>query len=151
MATVVLLKGNSVQQTKHLMFNSQLQKWMGVQGHDLKEVSIYDYNHEILHAEMIILAIPVEQEAYQAFKEFLQSLPEGSLAGKKVCSFVLGGTLAHVSIMELYLQPLLTRLGVSDMIKPISTQSNTKPNRKISAINMDKLYEFFSLNIPQTI
>ncbi|TSB47023.1 hypothetical protein [Alkalicoccobacillus porphyridii] len=151
MTSVVLLKGDKISHTKHPMFVTQLEDWFQEQGHQLTEVFIDHYNNEIHDADIIILAIPVEQIEYQAFKQFLQSLPKDSFTGKKVFSFVLGGTVAHVSIMELYLQPLLTRLGVNETIKPISIQSNRKSKRKNQVVNIEKMYEFFKMHIPQVV
>ncbi|MCM2674440.1 hypothetical protein [Alkalicoccobacillus plakortidis] len=153
MAHITLLAGDQFLNKKDKLFLTQLESWVVEQGHKLSEVRISSFSQDLFKADMIILAIPVEQHSYQAFKDFMQSLPANSLQDKNVYPFILGGTPAHLSIMELYLNPLLNRLGVTEPLKPVPQHIQTckhKPKPK-NTFSIERFYQFLQLNIPQSV
>ncbi|MDQ0206039.1 NADPH-dependent FMN reductase family protein [Alkalicoccobacillus murimartini] len=151
MAHIALLMSETTTSKKDKLLLTQLEDWIVAQGHQLAEVSTYSDGQDLNKADIVILAIPVEQQSYQAVKQFMSDLPANSLSAKKVCPFILGGTPAHLSIMELYLEPLLTRLGVSEQIKPVTLQTCKHKKKPKHTFTIDRFYQFLQTNIPQSV
>lgn len=129
MAHLTMLTENPLITKQDKVFKAQLESWVLQQGHELSEVSISTFTKEHLTSDLFIFAIPVEQRAYQAFKHFLQTLPEDTFKDKQVFPFILGGTMAHISIMELYLQPLIQKLGITESLTIVPSLTKVQKRR----------------------
>ncbi|MEK4564980.1 hypothetical protein MKX54_09950 [Alkalihalobacillus sp. FSL R5-0424] len=134
MAHLTMLTENPLINKQDKEFKAQLETWVLQQGHELSEVSISTFTQEQLKTDVFILAIPVEQNAYQAFKRFLQTLPEQTFKDGQVFPFILGGTMAHVSVMELYLQPLLNRLGITESLTVVPKSTKSQKQRYVKQL-----------------
>ncbi|MFK3936395.1 hypothetical protein ACI2JA_02630 [Alkalihalobacillus sp. NPDC078783] len=143
MAHLTMLTENPLINKQDKMFKAQLETWVLQQGHELSEVSISTFTPDHLKTDIFILAIPVEQDSYQAFKRFLQSLPENTFKDKQVFPFILGGTLAHVSVMELYLQPLLNRLGITESLTIVPKSTKSQKQRFVKQLFSETRFNQF--------
>ncbi|MFC0558873.1 hypothetical protein [Halalkalibacter alkalisediminis] len=61
--------------------------------------------------EVIILVIPPLKISYTKIKYLLEQFPSNFFEQKTVVQMVVGGTQAHLSVMECCLTPIVARLG----------------------------------------
>ncbi|AZH29266.1 NADPH-dependent FMN reductase [Paenibacillus sp. M-152] len=66
----------------------------------------------IAAADAVIVASPVYKAAYSGLlKIFLDLVPQEALRGKPVLPLFIGGTLAHLLVIDYALKPVLSALG----------------------------------------
>lgn len=97
------------------IFASYGQEWSYI---DVASSSLYDHHNDDLSfmksigtKDIIILVIPASKDPYKRMKMFLESLPQDIFRGKTVIQLIIGGTKAHVSIIECCLTQVFKKLG----------------------------------------
>ena len=65
----------------------------------------------------VIVLSPVFQASYSGIiKTFLDLLPQKSLRNKNILPLMLGGTYAHLLVMDYALKPVLANLGATNIL-----------------------------------
>ncbi|MCL6445852.1 MAG: NADPH-dependent FMN reductase [Alicyclobacillus sp.] len=73
-------------------------------------------------AELVVVATPVYKASYTGLlKAFLDLLPQHSLSGKVVLPVAMGGTLAHLLMIDYALRPVLVALGAEQVLHGVYT------------------------------
>jgi FMN reductase len=71
----------------------------------------------IQEAQGIVIATPVYKAAYSGvLKTFLDLLPQAALAEKVVLPIAMGGSLAHLLVLDYALKPVLSALGAGHVL-----------------------------------
>ncbi|MEW9031926.1 MAG: NADPH-dependent FMN reductase [Planifilum fimeticola] len=74
-------------------------------------------------AEGVIIATPVYKASYAGLlKAYLDLLPQDVLAGKVVWPIAVGGTLAHLLVIDYALKPVLYALGAQNVLSGVYIQ-----------------------------
>ncbi|WP_338447982.1 NADPH-dependent FMN reductase [Niallia oryzisoli] len=71
-------------------------------------------NQQIADADAVIIATPIYKASYTGIlKAFLDLIPEKGLENKVLLPIIMGGTKAHLLMMEYALKPVLSVLGAN--------------------------------------
>src|SRR5690606_10967742 len=71
-------------------------------------------------AEGVIIATPVYKASYAGLlKAYLDLLPQDVLSGKVVWPIAVGGTLAHLLVIDYALKPVLYALGAQHVLSGV--------------------------------
>ncbi|GGJ09723.1 hypothetical protein GCM10010885_18520 [Alicyclobacillus cellulosilyticus] len=71
-------------------------------------------------ADVVVIASPVYKASYTGLlKAYLDLLPQQSLAGKVVLPIAMGGTLAHLLVIDYALRPVLAALGAEHVLQGV--------------------------------
>lgn len=115
-----------LQFAKHFLEEKQVELEV-IQVHQLPSAALItaDFmNEEIVEARQkvegskgVIVLSPVFQASYSGIiKTFLDLLPQKSLREKTVLPFMLGGSYAHLLVMDYALKPVLGNLGATHIL-----------------------------------
>lgn len=75
---------------------------------------------QIEQADAVIVATPVYKAAYSGLlKIFLDLIPQKGLQHKRILPIVIGGTLAHLLMIDYALKPVLSALGAEDQLQGV--------------------------------
>ncbi|MFO7291055.1 MAG: NADPH-dependent FMN reductase [Bacillota bacterium] len=76
-------------------------------------------------AEGVIIATPVYKASYAGLlKAYLDLLPQDVLSGKVVWPIAVGGTLAHLLVIDYALKPVLYALGAQHVLSGVYLQES---------------------------
>lgn len=111
---------------------------LSARGHSVSAINVRDLDaHDLLHARFegesiraalalvnaahgVIVATPVYKAAYTGvLKAFLDLMPQSALAGKVVLPIALGGTPAHMLVIDYALRPVLNALGAYHVLNGV--------------------------------
>ncbi len=74
----------------------------------------------VAEADALVLVTPVYKAAYSGvLKTFLDLLPQAGLQGKVVVPLAIGGTLAHLLVIDYALRPVLSTLGAPHVVSGV--------------------------------
>ena len=74
----------------------------------------------VIDSDQVVVVTPIYHGAVAGVvKLFLDSLPQGGLAGKRVLPLGSAGTYRHCLALSYTLVPVLQELGVYDVLKPL--------------------------------
>lgn len=81
---------------------------------NFSSAAIQGARKKVEEADVLFIATPVYKGAYSGIlKTFLDLLPERALAGKVCVPIAMGGTVAHLLMLEYTLKPVLSILGAT--------------------------------------
>ena len=84
---------------------------------DFMNQEIIDARQKVDQSDGIIVLSPVFQASYSGIiKTFLDLLPQKSLRNKTVLPLMLGGSYAHLLVMDYALKPVLANLGATNIL-----------------------------------
>ncbi|SLK39019.1 NADPH-dependent FMN reductase [Mycobacteroides abscessus subsp. abscessus] len=84
---------------------------------DFMNQEIIEARQKVEQSDSVIVLSPVFQASYSGIiKTFLDLLPQKSLRNKTVLPLMLGGTYAHLLVMDYALKPVLANLGATNML-----------------------------------
>ncbi|MFC0472672.1 hypothetical protein ACFFHM_19850 [Halalkalibacter kiskunsagensis] len=117
---------------------SYIKKWIKSSKHRVSSINLYERSFPpeeliryIRESDMIILQFQVEKAAYQNLKRILTNLPENLFVNKSIFTFLIGGTHAHLAVIDCFLTPILKRLGCDEKgIYLVDLSSNMKSEKK---------------------
>ncbi|WP_071394433.1 NADPH-dependent FMN reductase [Bacillus tuaregi] len=73
-------------------------------------------NQQISKADAVVIATPIYKASYTGIlKAFLDLIPEKGLENKLLLPIIMGGTKAHLLMMEYALKPVLSVLGANQI------------------------------------
>jgi FMN reductase len=74
-------------------------------------------NDLVMQANGVLITTPVYKAAYTGIlKTYLDLLPQDGLAGKVILPIAIGGTIAHLLMLDYALKPLLSTLGARHIL-----------------------------------
>lgn len=84
---------------------------------DFMNEEIAEARQKVEDSKGVIILSPVFQASYSGIiKTFLDLLPQKSLRDKTVLPFMLGGSYAHLLVMDYALKPVLANLGATNIL-----------------------------------
>lgn len=87
---------------------------------DFAHPDITRATHQVLSAEVLVVATPVYKAAYSGLlKTFLDVLPQTALKGKTVLPLATGGSPHHMLALDYALRPVLQSLGAKHILPGI--------------------------------
>ncbi|GMA61280.1 NADPH-dependent FMN reductase [Alicyclobacillus fastidiosus] len=90
----------------------------------------------IEEADVVIVATPVYKASYTGLlKSYIDLLPQSVLSGKAVVPIALGGSLAHLLVIEYALKPVLSAVGAQTILNGVyglDTQVSTNSDGSVS-------------------
>ncbi len=82
--------------------------------------AIASANAAVEGADAVIVVTPVYKAAYTGIlKAYLDLLPQKALVGKTILPVALGGTMAHMLILDYALKPVLAALGATNQLQGV--------------------------------
>lgn len=82
--------------------------------------AIIEANRLVAQADAVIVATPVYKASYTGvLKTFLDLIPQKGLENKPVLPLAIGGTLAHLLVLDYALKPVLSALGASHILNGV--------------------------------
>lgn len=77
----------------------------------------------VAQADAVVVATPVYKASFSGLlKALLDLLPQRALADKVVLPLAVGGSLAHVLMLDYSLRPVLLALGAEDILRGLFVQ-----------------------------
>lgn len=87
---------------------------------NFKSLSITQSNAKVQAADVIVIVTPIYKAAYSGIlKTYLDMLPQKVFEGKTVLPLVLGGSFGHLLVIEYALNPVLSALGATTILKGV--------------------------------
>ena len=84
---------------------------------DFMNQDIVEARQKVEQSDGVIVLSPVFQASYSGIiKTFLDLLPQKSLRNKNILPLMLGGTYAHLLVMDYALKPVLANLGATNIL-----------------------------------
>lgn len=84
---------------------------------DFMNKDIIEARQKVDQSNGVIVLSPVFQASYSGIiKTFLDLLPQKSLRNKAILPLMLGGTIAHLLVMDYALKPVLANLGATNLL-----------------------------------
>lgn len=138
MSKVVALSGSpAISSRSNGVLNYAARK-LALQGVEVEVLTVHDFPAEdllychfqspavqrlqaiIADAQGILLATPVYKASFTGgLKAILDLLPQNALSGKTVLPIAVGGTAAHLLMLDYGLRPVLTSLGESFVLQGV--------------------------------
>lgn len=88
--------------------------------------AVKEANKLVEEADALIIATPVYKGAYSGIlKAYLDLLPQKALEDKIILPLAMGGTTAHLLMLEYALKPVLSVLGVTHMEHGVFVKDST--------------------------
>ncbi|MBZ9532955.1 NADPH-dependent FMN reductase [Cytobacillus oceanisediminis] len=85
---------------------------------DFMNQDIVEARQKVEQSDGVIVLSPVFQASYSGIiKTFLDLLPQKSLRNKNILPLMLGGTYAHLLVMDYALKPVLANLGATNILR----------------------------------
>ncbi|MFD2973874.1 NADPH-dependent FMN reductase [Peribacillus deserti] len=79
-------------------------------------------NEKVAASDSVIILTPVYKASYTGvLKTYLDLLPQKGLADKTVLPLVIGGTYGHLLVIDYAINPVLSSLGASNIVKGVFT------------------------------
>lgn len=138
MADVLTLSDSPSANSRSSAVLAYVRQWLQQKGLQVEAVSVRDIPPDdlfhvrfdspaveeavakIQRAQAVVLATPVYKAAYTGvLKAFLDLLPQDLLVGKPILPIALGGSLAHLLVIEYALKPVLHALGADRILKGV--------------------------------
>ncbi|WP_413381103.1 NADPH-dependent FMN reductase [Alkalihalobacillus sp. 1P02AB] len=83
---------------------------------------VKEFNKKVDKADLVIVASQVYKASFTGvLKTYLDLLPQDGLKDKSVLPFVIGGSLAHLLMVDYSLKPVLSALGAKWIAKGLYT------------------------------
>ncbi|MFC5591460.1 NADPH-dependent FMN reductase [Sporosarcina soli] len=103
---------------------------------NFEDREILNAHKKVEDAEMVIIITPVYKSSFSGIlKTYLDLLPEKIFHGKTVLPFAMGGTNAHVLMLDYALKPVITYLASKNILK-----GGFIHNSQIEKIHEDEYY-----------
>lgn len=81
---------------------------------------IIEANKFVEAADVIVVLTPIYKASFTGIlKTYLDLLPEKALKGKVILPFAIGGSFGHLLAIEYALNPVLSALGATDILKSV--------------------------------
>ncbi|WP_165970954.1 NADPH-dependent FMN reductase [Peribacillus frigoritolerans] len=138
MSYLVAISGSPSAESRSSTLTSYLQREAENKGVQVEEVSVLDFDPEVLihgkydhpsileftdklkGANGVIIVSPVYKASYSgALKTLLDLLPQDILKNKPVFPLMVGGSGAHLLAIDYSLKPLLAALGAQTILKGV--------------------------------
>ncbi|MFB5189111.1 NADPH-dependent FMN reductase [Alicyclobacillus fastidiosus] len=138
MAQVLLISGSPSKVSKTSKVLGYVAEQLGRHGVSTETISIRDLPPEDLvyarfdsstikgtiasieEADVVIVATPVYKASYAGLlKSYIDLLPQTILSGKVVVPIALGGSLAHLLVIEYALKPILSAVGAQTILNGV--------------------------------
>ncbi|MFB6466959.1 NADPH-dependent FMN reductase [Cytobacillus sp. Hz8] len=79
---------------------------------------VIEANQKVEKADIVVLLSPVYKASYSGvLKVYLDLLPQNGLANKTILPLFIGGTISHLLAIDYALNPVLTALGATHLLK----------------------------------
>lgn len=79
---------------------------------------VIEANQKVEKADIVVLLSPVYKASYSGvLKVYLDLLPQNGLANKTILPLFIGGTISHLLAIDYALNPVLTVLGATHLLK----------------------------------
>jgi FMN reductase len=138
MTYILTLSGSPSPTSRSTSVLSSVKRWLQQNGKRVESVSVRDIPaDDLLHArfdslevqgvikkiqeaQAVILATPVYKASFTGvLKALLDLLPRDALVDKPILPIAVGGTLAHLLVIDYALKPVLAALGAEHILKGI--------------------------------
>ncbi|GIP38973.1 FMN reductase (NADPH) [Paenibacillus sp. J31TS4] len=84
--------------------------------------AIKEANRLIAEADGVVVATPVYKASYTGvLKAFLDLVPQKGLEGKVALSLAIGGSFAHLLVLDYAMKPVLAALGAQHQLQGVYT------------------------------
>lgn len=143
MTLILALGGSPSSPSRSAALLEHAVEYMEARGMQTKTLHVRDLDpRELMHAQLngptvtaagaliaeadgILVTTPVYKASYTGLlKAFLDLLPQTALAGKTVLPVALGGSLAHMLIIDYALRPVLAAMGAYNVLQGIYLLDN---------------------------
>ena len=87
---------------------------------DLGDAALAEALARVARADIVVIATPIYKAAYSGLlKTFLDLLPQDGLRGKAILALATGGSPAHLLAVDYALKPVLSALGVREIVDTV--------------------------------
>lgn len=138
MASIALIAGSPSSPSRSSAVLGYAQRYLSERGHDINLINVRDLEpRELIYGQFegatirpaldlvaaaagVVVATPVYKAAYTGIlKTFLDLIPPSGLGGKLVLPIALGGTPAHMLVVDYALRPVLVALGAYHVLNGV--------------------------------
>lgn len=93
--------------------------------YDFQSTDVIDFQQAVYRADVIYISTPVYQAAYSgALKLLLDLIPQNGLQNKTLVPLAVGGSPAHLLVLDYALKPVLANLGASLILPSVFATSS---------------------------
>lgn len=108
---------------------------------------------EIEKADAVVVATPIYKASYTGVvKCFLDMIPQKGLVGKATLPVVIGGTLAHLLVIDYALKPVLAAIGAKHQLQGVFAQDTQVVRNEDGSFQLvEELYERVQKSVKELI
>lgn len=141
MALIVTISASPSSRSKTALTRAYVDARLSAAGHEIRSLDVRDLppaallaadtSHpaiaaaltHLAEADAVVVATPVYKASFSGLlKTLLDLLPQRALDGKTVLPLAIGGSLAHVLMLDYSLRPVLLALGAEDILRGLFVQ-----------------------------